>query len=195
MFAFPGRESESLATLSAATISAFSVAISIGVLEFYRLGKVNLWDGTLHIARRLSRNPLILSILVGIFFSLMGLALPVPISKTLHMLGSSTATVAIFLLGVFLYGRTYRNMVTAAGLSLLRMALLPIIALGIAHLMGLPGLQKTTVVLMHSMPIAISMIVLSERYDFQKETIASLLLLSSLSAGIYLNVWLVLLGL
>jgi predicted permease len=45
------------------------------------------------------------------------------------------------------------------------------------------------------MPIAISMIVLSERYDFQKETIASLLLLSSLSAGIYLNVWLVLLGL
>jgi predicted permease len=195
MFAFPGQESESLATLSAATISAFSVAISIGVLEFYRLGKVNLWEGTRHIARRLSQNPLILSILVGIFFSLTGLALPVPISKTLHMLGSTTATVAIFLLGVFLYGRTYRNMATAAGLSLLRMALLPIIALGVALLMGLPGIQKTTLVLMHSMPIAISMIVLSERYDFQKETIASLLLLSSLSAGIYLNVWLVLLGL
>ena len=195
MFAFPGQESESLATLSAATISAFSVAISIGVLEFYRLGKVNLREGTRHIAQRLSRNPLILSILVGVFFSLMGIALPVPLSKTLHMLGSTTATVAIFLLGVFLYGRTYRNIATAARLSLLRMVLLPIIALGVAHLMGLPGLQRTTVVLMHGMPIAISMIVLSERYDFQKETIASLVLISSLSAGIYLNVWLVLLGL
>jgi predicted permease len=44
------------------------------------------------------------------------------------------------------------------------------------------------------MPIAISMIVLSERYDFHKETIASLILISSIGAAIYLNLWLLLLG-
>jgi len=47
---------------------------------------------------------------------------------------------------------------------------------------------------MHGMPVAISMIVLSERYDFYKETFASLILISSLGAGLYLNLWLLLLG-
>jgi len=38
------------------------------------------------------------------------------------------------------------------------------------------------------------MIVLSERYNFYKETIASLILISSLGAGLYLNLWLLALG-
>jgi len=46
---------------------------------------------------------------------------------------------------------------------------------------------------MLSMPLAISMIVLSERYDFHQDTIASLILVSSLSAGVYLNLWLMIL--
>jgi len=47
---------------------------------------------------------------------------------------------------------------------------------------------------MHGMPVAISMIILSERYNFYKDTIASLILISSLGAGLYLNLWLFLLG-
>jgi predicted permease len=43
-------------------------------------------------------------------------------------------------------------------------------------------------------PVAVSMIVLSERYNFYKETIASLILVSSLGAAIYLNLWLLILG-
>ena len=194
MFAFPGSESETLATLSAATISAVGVVISIGILEFYRLDTVNLWDGARHIAKRLSRNPLILSILVGVSVSLTGTAIPVSLSRVLHMLGGTTATVAIFLLGVFLYGRTYRNMLTAAQLSLLRMIVLPLIAIGVTNVMDIRGLPQTIVILMHSMPIAISMLILSERYDFHKETVASLVLLSSLGAVIYLNIWLAVLG-
>ena len=56
------------------------------------------------------------------------------------------------------------------------------------------SIEKSVLVLMHGMPVAISMIVLSERYNFYKETIASLILVSSLGAGIYLNLWLLLLG-
>jgi predicted permease len=44
------------------------------------------------------------------------------------------------------------------------------------------------------MPIAVSMLILSQRYDFYKETIASLILISSLGAGVYLNLWLLMLG-
>lgn len=193
-FAFPTEQGEHLATLAAASISIVSVTISITVLELYRLEESTIWQGLKHVIRRLSKNPLIISILSGIALSLVGVEIPFPVSTFLHMLGRTTSTVAIFMLGVFLYGRRYTNMLKAFKLSLLRMVFLPVAAFLTTILFDLPSIERSTLVLMHSMPVAISMIVLSERYNFYKETIASLILISSLGAGLYLNLWLSLLG-
>lgn len=193
MFAFPTAEGEHLATLSAASISIVSVTISIAVLELYKLEKSAIWKGLKLVAMRLSRNPLIMSIFSGILISIVGVDIPSPIASSLHMLGGTTSAVAIFMLGVFLYGRKYTNMVDALKLSLLRILFLPIVALLATTLFRLPSLEKSILVLMHGMPVAISMIILSERYDFYKETIASLILISSLGAALYLNLWLLLL--
>jgi hypothetical protein len=194
IFAFPTGEAEHLAAISASSISVISVTISITVLELYKLEKSTIWQGVKRVAKRLSKNPLIISIVSGILLSLSGLEIPSYISTPLHMLGSTTAAVAIFLLGVFLYGRKYTNKARAFKLSMLRIIFLPTLAFLITSVFNLPDLEKTTLVLMHAMPIAISMIVLSERYDFHKETIASLILISSIGAAIYLNLWLLLLG-
>lgn len=193
MFAFPS-EGEYIATLSASTISIISVPVSIAVLEFYRLGKTSIVEGLRNIAKKLSANPLILSILIGILLSLTEAKIPEPILTPLRMLGSTTAVVAIFMLGVFLYGRKYSNLTRAFKLSLLRTVFLPSIAFGFAVFFELPTIAKATLVVMHSVPIAVSMIVLSERYNFYGETIASTILVSSLGAGIYLNLWLFILG-
>ncbi len=190
MFAFPTREAEHLATLASATISTVIVIISITVLELYKLGEATLGEGLKLVARRLSRNPLIASILLGTLLSLSGIEIPPPLSTPLHMLGGTTATVAIFMLGVFLYGRKYTNIALAFGLSLLRVLFLPTIALLTTTFFRMVGVEKYTLVLMHGTPIAISMIVLSERYNFFKETVPSLILLSSIGAGLYLNLWL-----
>lgn len=190
MFAFPGIEAEHYATLAVASISPVSVFVSIIVLELYSLKSPSFLAGAVNVAKRLAVNPLILSIIAGACLSLAGVVIPGPLSRALHMLGGTTSTVALFLLGVFLYGRTYSHLSKAFLLSLLRIVLLPLIALGTVMLFTIEGLEKATIVLMHSMPTAISLIVLSERYDFFKETIASLVLISSLGAALYLNVWL-----
>ena len=192
-FAFPTRQAEQLAALSAASISVISVTISITVLELYKLEESTLWEGLRRVMKRLSRNPLIISILSGVILSVTGIEIPSPVSTSLHMLGSSTSAVAIFMLGVFLYGRRYSNMAKALKLSLLRTVFLPVVAVLVTNLLSLPTLELSILVLMHGMPVAISMIVLSERYEFHKETIASLILISSLGAGLYLNLWLLLL--
>jgi predicted permease len=147
-----------------------------------------------YIAKRLSKNPLIISILVGFLLSFAGIDIPAPLSTFLHMLGSTTSAVAVFMLGVFLYGYQYTSIVKALKLSLLRIIFLPSLTLLVARWFGLTGIEGAVLVLMHGMPIAISMIVLSERYDFYKETIASLILISSVGAIIYLNLWLLVLG-
>jgi len=100
----------------------------------------------------------------------------------------------MFMLGVFLYGRKYTNITQAFKLSLLRIIYLPVIALLTTRLFGIVNLESSALILMHGMPVAISMIVLSERYDFYKETIASLVFISSIGAIVYLNLWFFLLG-
>lgn len=192
VFAFP--EAENLASLSAASINIVSVPISIMVLEFHKLGESALLEGLKRVAKRFSKNPLIISIILGVFLSLAGIKIPSPIETTLHMLGITTAPVAIFLLGVFLYGRKYSNLSKAFKLSLLRIVFLPTITLLTMMLVNLQDLERTTIILMHGTPIAIAAIILSERYAFHKETVASLLLISSLAAGLYLNLWLLALG-
>jgi hypothetical protein len=138
----------------------------------------------------LSRNPLLIAIAAGTALAAAGVHLPSPIERPLHMLGTTTATVAFFMLGVFLYGRRYVNLAPAAGLALLRLGVLPLVALAVAELAGLAGQQRTTAVLMNGMPVAVSMLVLSERYAFHPQTIASLVLLSSLGSALTLNLWL-----
>jgi len=93
-----------------------------------------------------------------------------------------------------LYGKKYANLTKAFGLSLLRIFFLPTLALATLLLFNLPSMERSVLVLMHGMPVAVSLSVLSERYDFYKETIASLTLISSIGAIIYLNIWLIILG-
>jgi len=194
MFAYPGIESERYATLAVASISPVSVFFSITALELYSLETPRFLTGIGNVARRLVRNPLILSLACGAILSLAGLSIPQPVSRALHMLGGTTSTVALFLLGVFLYGRRYTNLKTAFALSLLRILFLPLVALATVWCFHLQGLERSTVLLMHAMPTAISLIVLSERYHFFQETIASLVLISSLGAALYLNLWLFIAG-
>ncbi|MEM2998179.1 MAG: AEC family transporter, partial [Thermoproteota archaeon] len=104
MFALP-IVSEKPAALAAATISIVSVSISLAFLETYSLKASGLRRSMAIIFKRLSRNPLVISILVGLLISLLNINIPQPLSTVLHMLGNTTATIAIFLLGVILYGR------------------------------------------------------------------------------------------
>ncbi len=193
-FAFPSEQTEHLATLAAATIGIAAIAVSITILELYKLGEAPKLEGLKHVATRLARNPLIISIVAGILISIVGVEIPSPASTFLHMLGGTTSAVAIFMLGAFLYGKRYVNLRKAFGLSLLRIIFLPTLALLTLTLFNLPTREHSILVLMHGMPVAISLSVLSERYNFYKETIASVTLISSLGAIVYLNIWLIILG-
>ena len=194
MFAFPTREAEKLAILSLVSIAVVSVTISITLLEYYKLEKTTVWRGLLVVIKKLSKNPLILSIMIGLVCGLFRIRIPHLVLTPIHRLGSTTATVAIFLLGAFLYGRKYTKLLYAVRLSTLKTILLPLIAFFTVRIFRLGEPHSSIIVLMHAMPVALSMIVLSERYEFNKEIFASLILVTSIAAGIYLNLWLVVLG-
>ncbi len=190
IFVFP--EGEKFATLEAAVVSFVSVAISITMLEFYNQ-KGNFFDCLLKVSKKLSKNPLIISILIGLFFSFSRISLSEIIKRPLDMLGKSSTVISIFMLGTFFYGRKFKNFKIAFALSLLRMFFLPLIALVISNLLYLNKIEKNVYILMNAMPLAVSMIILSERYKFYEEIIPSVILISSIASIVYLNIWLFLL--
>jgi len=193
-FAFPTTQGEHLAVLSVSSIGPIGVAISLTTLELYRLGTTTIWEGLKRVLRKFLKNPLILSILTGFTLAFLRVEIPPPLSTSLHMLGKTTSAVAIFMLGVFLYGPKYTNIRDALKLSLLRILFLPVVALLITEFLDLPTLERTILVLMHSTPIAVSIIVLSERYNFYREIIASLILVSTIGGGLCITLWLFFLG-
>ena len=78
-------------------------------------------------------------------------------------------------------------------MSLLRLIFLPALVLPVSVLFGLPKMESTLLILMHGMPAAVSLIILSERYNFYRETIPSLVLISLVASALSLNLWMVVL--
>ena len=142
--------------------------------------------------RRTVRNPLIWSALIGLLLMLSGLEIPEFISYTLRELGNTSGPVAIFMLGAFFYGRGGPILDPAPLLG--KTLLLPLITIFLSRLIGLSSLETSVVTLMSAMPVAVALAVLSDVYDFHREEIYSLVIITSLLSPLYLSGWLMLLA-
>jgi len=188
-FAFNSLEAERYAALSVASINTLGFILSLILLE---ITSNKQKDASLlrKIVSSLSTNPLILSIVVGVGFSLLGFNIPVPVASGLHMIGGSVAPIAIFMLGVSIYGKEYSGLVEAGLISSIRLFVLPFVALLVSRWFGLSLLQTSILVVMYGTPLALSMVILSERYKFMEKQVSSIIMVSSLLSGLTMNLWL-----
>lgn len=189
-FALGPGEAVRLGAVAVAGIAPFTVALALVLLEAHGSGGMRPGAALGRTLRRLSRNPLILSIVVGVALAAAGFRLPSPLAVPVGMLGRTTAPVALVTLGVFLYGRDYRAFLPALGLAASRLLVLPGLTLLAAAGARLSSLEGAVLVVMNGTPIAVNTIVLSHRYRFHEEEIAPLILVSSLGSLLTLNLWL-----
>lgn len=188
-FAFGSLESERLAALSVSSVNIIGFIIALVLLEVISSDEPRevLFR---KIVKSLSTNPLILSIILGVALSLLGIHIPGPISSGLHMIASSVAPIAIFMLGVSIYGKEYTNLGEAAIISSIRLVVLPVVAFYVSKIFQFSSLEASILVVMYGTPLALSMIILSQRYEFMERRVSSIILVSSLLAGLTMNLWL-----
>jgi hypothetical protein len=188
MFAFEGLDAERFAAQvisSSSVIAIVVVTITLELSGSQNRGKASIPQV---LYNSVVRSPLLLSIVCGMLFGLLRLPLPDMLSTALRAIGK-TSLAAVFMLGAFLYGRSYSSLSRAVLLSLMRIVVLPCIALLCARILRLPQLEASVLVLMHAMPVAVSVVILSQQHDFHVELIASLVLISSVGALLYLPLW------
>jgi hypothetical protein len=107
--------------------------------------------------RKVLFNPGILAVAAGIFMFLFDLKLPETISKACSLLGSTTTPLAMILIGSMLGEIRLRELMGGKAVYLsafIRLAVIPLVALGVLLLCGVRGVVLGVCVLSAAMPAA-----------------------------------------
>ena len=135
----------------------------------------------LRAAFNVARNPLPMSIALGIVVSATGLPIPTPVEKWLDLLGAAAAPCALFAIGLFLSDKSIKRGLAEAGLAtLIKLLLQPLLAaLILPFFIDLGSVAGRVALLMASLPTAANAFVLAKQFDISVEQNTASVLLST----------------
>jgi len=130
------------------------------------------------------RNPIVLSIVLGVVFSRLGLVLPTIVDQGLGAIGNAAAPAALVSLGMELAAFPIKQQwAPSAAVCGLKLIVQPLVVWLLAIAIGLPPVEIRAVVLVASMAIGINVYLMSVQFKTMQGTIASSIVLSNLFAA------------
>lgn len=148
-------------------------------------GDVNLKS----VARNIVRLPVIWAMLIAVFFRLVEFVPPVGIATAINMISDASIPLILIALGLQL-GYSERIVInrTVVVAVILRLVIVPLIALGLMWLFGLRGLVLQSIFLAVSMPSAVNTFLLALEYDRDTEMVASIVAASTMVSMVTISV-------
>jgi hypothetical protein len=141
--------------------------------------------------RHVVLNPLVISTLVGILLSALGLRMPGPVTAYLNILADALTPCALFAIGLGLSIDALRaNIGRASLLAIIKLVLMPLIVYGLSVYMGLDPLYTIAAVICAAVPTAKTAYILAGEYHCEEVLVASTVSLTTLASVISLVVWL-----
>jgi hypothetical protein len=164
-----------------AMIPALNV-INVWVLAHFAAEAPPSWRS---VFMALVRNPLIWSCAVGIALNLMGIAIPAPIHTFADALGRSALALALLMVGAGLQlAGLIRPRPAAVIGTALKLLVMPAMAVGFGHLLGLSGTSLAVVAIASSVPSAPGGYVLARQMGGDAELLAQILTLQTVLAAL-----------
>ena len=135
----------------------------------------------LRAAFNVARNPLPMSIALGIAVSALGVPIPTPVEKWLDLLGAAAAPCALFAIGLFLSDKSIKSGLAEAGLAtIIKLLLQPLLALLVLpFFIDLNSVAGKVALLMAALPTAANAFVLAKQFDISVEQNTASVLLST----------------
>ncbi len=132
-------------------------------------------------AFNVARNPLPVSIGLGIVASAVGLPLPTPVEKWIDLLGAAAAPCALFAIGLFLSDKSVRSGLAEASLAtVVKLLVQPALALLVLpYFVDVSSVPGKVALLMAALPTAANAFVLAKQFDLQVEQNSASVLLST----------------
>jgi predicted permease len=164
------------AVLAASVLGILGIITTLSLLEYANQKKKRG-----NFLGKIFSNPLILSILLGTVFSLLGIKLAF-LNYAFSLVGQTAGATAIFVLGMFIHDRFSIEIIREAlPYSLFRMLVLPLFTwITIRFILPGGGEIDQFLLLENSMPAAIALVVFAERYDYKVTETAGIVSLTSI---------------
>ena len=154
---------------------------AIGMLA--RHGQLGLW-------REVLRNPLIWATIIGLSLNLVGYVPPAPVLAFLGRLAEASIALGLLAVGAALQmGGAAGVKGLAAWLIVVKLLLLPLVAVFVGPLLGLSGLYYQVAVLFAALPTASSAYILAVRMGGDGKSVAWLISASTLASMLTLTLW------
>ncbi len=141
------------------------------------------------------KNPLILACVAGALVNLSGLGLPGGTDRLLSLLAAASLPLGLLCVGAALKPRELGGEIPALGWnSAARLLVVPLLAYGVALVLGLPAMETTILVLFFALPTAPTAYVLTRQLGGDSHLMAGIITLQTLLAAASLPLVLTLLN-
>jgi malonate transporter and related proteins len=131
------------------------------------------------LAAGLARNPMIVSVCLGILWGATGLALPGPVAEFMTLLGAAATPCALFAIGASLAGRSAERLQVAAWLSFAKLALHPLAVFVACRILGVDDFAAGVMVAAAALPVAGNVFILAQHYRIAPQRVSTAILMST----------------
>jgi malonate transporter and related proteins len=141
-------------------------------------------------------HPVVLPVLVGFAWNLLGLPIPGMLDEVLQLLGSAVVPLCLVLIGISLaYYGLPRAMHRAVATSVIKLVVLPTLVLVVARWgFGLSGVPLSVLVLMAALPVGSNALLFAQRYRALEAESTAAIVVSTLAFVVTAPLWLAVLA-
>jgi predicted permease len=142
------------------------------------------------LARHVILNPMVLSTLIGVAWAAFGVAMPGPVSAYLRILADALTASALFAIGLGLSIDGLRaNFGRSAALTVVKLAIMPLIVLGLSAAVGLDPFYTAAAVICAAVPTAKTVYILAGEYHCEEPLVAATVSMTTLCSIATLILW------
>lgn len=145
----------------------------------------------------LLKNPLLLSVFVGLAIALFQIKLPFAIEKTVHLFSNSVTAIILFALGLFLGTQEFgkpKEWYAVTVLVVLTMLVFPACYYAYLKMVGMDTMLLKASVLDAAMPLGLTPYVLASQYKLESKLAARVVVLGTFLSVFIIPLWMVWLG-
>jgi predicted permease len=179
------------AAIATVFVAVVMFPIAVILLELGQPNAHGSRPGAMVTVRHVLLNPLVISTLIGMLWSVLGLRMPGPVTAYFGILADALTPCALFAIGLGLSLDGLRaNVSRASLLSAVKLVIMPLIVYGLSVSLGLDPLYTIAAVICAAVPTAKTVYILAGEYHCEEMMVASTVSMTTLLSVISLVIWL-----
>ena len=147
--------------------------------------------GLVVLAKQIVLNPMVLSTLIGLAWTIMGLPMPASLAAYLNIFAAALTPCALFAIGLGLSVEGIRsNLMASIVLAVVKLVIMPLIVYGLCVALGLNPLYTIAAVICAAVPTAKTVYILAGEYKVEEPLVAATVSITTLVSVATLMGWL-----